>query len=126
MQCQNSIKDENHCKKAATYLANSRQQGVFSSKFVEASGNGYDLPYGCIAELEDHDYGYGYGNLSYVYWNPNGVSLSADGHIREVCYNPATSFDGNPNSSINIPSFQARLKKLYIQNLNIPYYLQKD
>ena len=96
MQCQNSIKDENHCKKAATYLANSRQQGVFSSKFVEASGNGYDLPYGCIAELEDHDYGNGYGNLSYVYWNPNGVAMSADGHIREVCYNPATSFDGNP------------------------------
>ena len=91
--CKHPITDSKHCKKAANVLANTAQQGLLLSKFVEVSGNGYDLPYGCIAELEKHEWGYGYGNLSYVYWNPRGVALSADGHIRTVCYNPETSFD---------------------------------
>ena len=93
--CENPITDLKHCKEAANVLANTAQQGLVLNKFVEVSGNGYDLPYGCIAELKKHERGYGFGNLSYVYWNPNGVALSADGHIRTICYNPKISFDSN-------------------------------
>ena len=100
-------------------MANTAQQGLLLSKFVEVSGNGYDLPYGCIAELEKHEWGYGYGNLSYVYWNPHGVALSADGHIRTVCYNPETSFDGKNQFGNEYPNFNLWFlnEKLYLHNI---------
>ena len=113
--CENPIKDLKHCKKAAAVLANTLQQGLLLSKFVEVSGNGYDLPNGCIAELEKHESGYGFGNLSYVYWNPNGVALSADGHIRTVCYNPKTSFDGKNRFGNEYPNLGLN-EKLHLRN----------
>ena len=90
--------------------------------FVEPSGNGYDLPKGCIVQMDDRvlreDFNTGRievdprcneitclqtitcrclkpGSIPrFVYWNPNGVAISNDKFIRTVCYNPHKAMDG--------------------------------
>ena len=57
-------------------------------KFVESSGNGYDLPKGCVLEILNFETPY------LMYWNPNGIAISNDFSIRAVCYNPHKAVDG--------------------------------
>ena len=90
--------------------------------FVKTSGNGYDLPKGCIVQMDDRllrqDIDTGRiavdpncNNMAchekmtciclnpgsiprFVYWNPNGVAISNDKLIRTICYNPHKAMDG--------------------------------
>ena len=89
--------------------------------FVEPSGNGYDLPKGCIVQMDDKLLSINWGTERvkvdpncddmkchqndctclrpgsiprFVYWNPNGVAISNDKLIRTICYNPHKAMDG--------------------------------
>ena len=89
--------------------------------FVQPSGNGYDLPKGCIVQMDDKLLSINWGTERvkvdpncddmkchqndctclrpgsiprFVYWNPNGVAISNDKFIRTICYNPHKAIDG--------------------------------
>ena len=47
---------------------------IIGATYVVSEGNGYDLPFGCLLSDE---------NL--IYWNPNGVAISADKKLRQIC-----------------------------------------
>ena len=52
------------------------------SSYVNMSGNGHDLPYGCILDnLPRHNA----NDLPWLYWNPEGVAISRDENIRQIC-----------------------------------------
>ena len=87
--------------------------------FVRPSGNGYDLPKGCIVQMDDELFSMNsdtgrmevapHCNMTclppkcmchrfvfprFVYWNPNGAGISNDKYIRTLCYNPHKAMDG--------------------------------
>ena len=68
--CENPVNSSKACKDIATNLS--------TVDYVSLRGDGHDLPHGCI-----------FDNLTLiqhrVYWNPKGVSLSADKNVRQVC-----------------------------------------
>ena len=47
------------------------------STFVSATGNGTDLPFGCISDSISYKH--------YVYWNPEGKAISNDPNLRQIC-----------------------------------------
>ena len=67
------------CKKAANILP--------TIQYVEANGTGHDLPYGCIVDKLSL-------KQNVVYWNPNGVAVSSDRNIRQVCKSKAGINEG--------------------------------
>ena len=102
--CNNPIRSESQCKKAADILKLNTHAGgsKIETKFIQLSGSGYDLPNGCIAELICPIFEM--GNVwpcppvpRLVYWNPNGVGISNDIGVRTVCFSPEKSFDGTTN-----------------------------
>ena len=91
--------------------------------FVQPSGKGYDLPNGCIVQMNDKSFrmNYNTGKIElapncnsttclppmclcldsagvklphFMYWNPNGFAISNDESIRTLCYNPHKAPDG--------------------------------
>ena len=75
-KCREPIYDDTACKIMA-------DAEVFEgSSYVNLTGEGHDLPYGCILETLPHDT----VHLSpRIYWNPEGVAVSNDERIRQVC-----------------------------------------
>ena len=65
-------------------------------RFVETSGNGYDLPNGCVVELVKMMPPKPYQPKipRFMYWNANGTAISNDPSFRTVCYNPQKAKDG--------------------------------
>ena len=103
--CNNPIRSESQCRKAAEVLKlNTKVNGYkIETKFIQLSGSGYDLPNGCIAELlcpitAMDDMWPCPPGPRLVYWNPNGIGISNDIGVRTVCYNPEKSFDGTTDS----------------------------
>ena len=68
--CTYLIKREDVCKKAATFFP--------GAVYTIASGNGFDLPYGCISDKTRPGY-------HYIYWNPSGAAISDDPNIQSIC-----------------------------------------
>ena len=68
--CKNSIRNESLCRESSKQLKD--------SKYATLNDGGNDLPYGCISDRTDKD-------NNYIFWNPNGVTRSADPHVREIC-----------------------------------------
>ena len=102
--CNNPIKSESRCRKAAEVLKlNDRAGGIgeIETHFLQSSDNGYDLPKGCISEvicfISEDDHIPCRQVPRFVYWNPNGIAISNDIRIRTVCYNPPNSYDGKTN-----------------------------
>ena len=60
--------------------------------YVKASGDGYDLPYGCVFYRSKNLDG---SNSSkyYIFWNPKGVTLSIDEDIQQICLDCNTDKD---------------------------------
>ena len=52
------------------------------SSYVNLIGDGHDLPFGCISETLHHDTAH---LLRRIYWNPEGVAVSNDDRIRQIC-----------------------------------------
>ena len=70
------ISDDTDCK----MIANA---GVLeSSSYMKLTGDGHDLPYGCILETFSNDTGHLFPR---IYWNPEGVAVSNDERIRQLC-----------------------------------------
>ena len=78
--CENPIHKESIC------ISSANQVDKF--KFMKVNGTGVDLPYGCILDKTNPV-------TSYVYWNPNGVAISADPQIREICLENEDPLEGN-------------------------------
>ena len=111
--------------------------------FVRPSGNGYDLPKGCIVQMDDELFRLPDDGMSevapncnnvtcvppecichrftfprFVYWNPNGVAKSNDKYIRTLCYNPHKAMDGTDMFF----EYQTYQKDKYINiTLNVSY-----
>ena len=94
--CHNPIVNEARCRKAARVI-NKGWDHSKDLRFVQPSGNGYDLPKGCIMEMNPAYPAF----PRFVYWNPNGVALSNDPSFRTICYNPDKPIDGISNLSRN-------------------------
>ena len=89
--CNNPVNNTNDCKEAATLTLN--------ATFVNADGDGYDLPYGCVSDKVT-------SGQHRLYWNPKGVAVSNDPNVRQVCKESVgTRFDGMFN-----------MKKVYPDN----------
>ena len=65
------------CKKAAESLE--------SAIYVEAKGNGKQLPHGCV--MDDVTPG-----QTYVYWNKDGGVKSFDPYLKTICQNLINDF----------------------------------
>ena len=130
--CLSPIENESRCIKASKVLIKAQQDVIGLPKslkmlpFVRPSGNGYDVPKGCIVQMDDRlssmDFDTGrievdphcndktcLGKMTctclkpgtlprFVYWNPNGVAISNDRFIRTICYNPHKAMDGTDMS----------------------------
>ena len=64
------------CKEAHEWLQR-ELPSYKGSKFIDAAGNGSDLPYGCISDKVSDNH--------YVYWNTDGNVISADSNLRLIC-----------------------------------------
>ena len=70
------IQNSKRCEEAHKWLQ--RQLPSYEeSKFIVASGNGSELPYGCISDMVS--------GAHYVYWNTDGDVISADSRLRSIC-----------------------------------------
>ena len=78
MSCQNPVNETKVCQEAAS---------LAKVEFLTAEnihGDGGDLPYGCISDKVTPGF-------HYIYWNPNGVAISGDPNIRQICQEQDTS-----------------------------------
>ena len=71
------IGDPNECKLAHDYLKKKYPNFFKDSTFVHASGDGVDLPFGCISDMVSQKH--------YVYWNPDGKTISSDPKLSVIC-----------------------------------------
>ena len=71
-----TIKSLPECKNAQKMLT---KYDIYfkDSTFVPASGNGTDLPFGCISDKTSYQH--------YVYWNSEGKAISNDPNLRQIC-----------------------------------------
>ena len=72
--CYTPVKTRIDCKRASKEF-----EGAI---YVTAQGDGHDLPRGCI-------YDKSHGAMHFIFWNPDGVALSNDPDICQVC-NPSS------------------------------------
>ena len=75
--CIYPISDGVVCKKVA-------EAKIFKgSTYVNLTGKGHDLPYGCILDTLPRPQANG---LSWLYWNPGGVAISRDKNVQQICF----------------------------------------
>ena len=55
--------------------------------FENKTGEGIDLPSGCISDRSNP-------GIHYVFWNPKGVAISSDTRVRSVCKESDFSYEG--------------------------------
>ena len=67
------------CKEAANVWSN--------GSYIMIKGKGHDLPYGCILDSITSE-------QTSVYWNPDGVAISADPNVRQICDDKLDLFKG--------------------------------
>ena len=53
------------------------------STYVNLTGEGHDLPYGCILDTLPRPDANG---MNWLYWNPGGLASSRDKNIRQICF----------------------------------------
>ena len=85
--CTNAVADKHDCSKAAWYFNRiGLILNVYGETFTfieDLAEGGYDLPKGCIIDMVK--YTMLITPITYVYWNPNGVVLSSDIRVKQVC-----------------------------------------
>ena len=75
--------DPSECKLAQEYLK--KTDVTFKdATFVHASGDGADLPFGCISDMVSQKH--------YVYWNPDGTAISSDPKLTQICKDSKGNF----------------------------------
>ena len=84
--CKNPVNSKNKCKEAAKFINSEK-----NVTFTKAIGKGHDLPDGCIFYTKMIN---SWMKKQYIFWNPNGVALSFDDKIQQVCYELENSFAG--------------------------------
>ena len=80
-----SINNTEECKIAQLWLQKNNPK-FQSSRFINASGDGSSLPFGCISDKVSNNH--------YIYWNPEGMTISADPNLRLICKNNMASYVG--------------------------------
>ena len=73
--CEVPVSDETLCQKIGNIKG-------LSFTYVNLTGEGVDLPYGCISDTLHSNPPHGAHRL---YWNPLGVAVSNDTDIRQIC-----------------------------------------
>ena len=85
--CKHPVSSIRECKKAVIFLS--------KAVYVDGTGMGHDLPYGCIA----------HNTISHqivIYWNPNGVTVSNDTNVRQVCNDKIDLYEGTYTLKLEI------------------------
>ena len=77
--CKHPVSSIRECKKAVNFLS--------KAVYVDGTGMGHDLPYGCIAHNT-------ISQQIVLYWNPNGVTVSKDPNVRQVCNDKVDLYEG--------------------------------
>ena len=77
--CENSIDKKEICITSANQFS--------KIEFMVGNGTGVDLPKGCILDKTNEEH-------HYVFWNPNGVAISEDPKIREICFENEDPLEG--------------------------------
>ena len=77
--CITPVDNKKSCIKASMSLNVSNPFDFNNIMYVKKRGEGKELPKGCVIDGLDT-------NVTYVYWNPEGVALSADRRIRQICF----------------------------------------
>ena len=79
-----TIKTWQECKDAQEKMKKVYTHDFATSVFINATGNGYDLPKGCVSDTlrEKH----------YFYWNPEGTTISLDPRIEQVCKHQLSAY----------------------------------
>ena len=72
-----NIRTWEECKDAQENLKQIYNGSFASSIFINATGQGGDLPKGCVSDT--------LGQKHYFYWNPEGGAISHDPNIEQVC-----------------------------------------
>ena len=81
--CQDPITNETLCKIVS-------EDNVFEgSNYVNMTGDGHDLPYGCILDTLSY---YSTNGSARIYWNPQGVGIPRDKNIRQICASGRSEF----------------------------------
>ena len=75
--CSTPVNNENNCEVSTRYFTTETNVAIFSTM----NGTGYDLPRGCIYDAVTKEK----TGKTFVYWNPNGLVLSTDPNIRQIC-----------------------------------------
>ena len=81
--CEKPIPDVTVCKMVA------ESKVIERSSFENLTGDGHDLPYGCILDTLHFHSSHG---LQKIYWNPKGVAISRDENIRQICLSGKCGF----------------------------------
>ena len=85
--CQSPVNNMNECYTAA----NLAKSTLLTSE--NKTGQGIDLPSGCISDRSNL-------GIHYVFWNPKGVALSSDSRVRSICKESDFSYEGILISSL--------------------------
>ena len=75
--CETPVSTKEHCQMAAEYFTNTTYASIRKPGFAANFTN--DIPYGCIWDTVTQD-------KTYIYWNQNGIVLSNDSNILQICY----------------------------------------
>ena len=51
-------------------------------------GDGTDLPFGCISDRTK-------SGIHSIFWNPNGLAISADPKVRQICLEQDQPYEGS-------------------------------
>ena len=74
--CQEPITNGTLCKIVS---GNNIFEGL---NYVNMTGGGHDLPYGCILDTSSY---YSTNGSGRIYWNPQGAAIPRDKNIRQIC-----------------------------------------
>ena len=88
--CKNPVDTREQCIAAAKFI--DHEKDVI---FAKATGEGDDLPHGCIFYRKHRFVGkLLVSTQRYIFWNPKGGLLSLDEDVQQVCYESGTSSTG--------------------------------
>ena len=81
MPCQNPINSLKQCTIAGW------EATTHDKPLDNISGDGIHLPFGCISDRTT-------SGIHSIFWNPNGIAISADPKLRQICVEQDRPFEG--------------------------------
>ena len=81
ISCRNPVNNSLSCTSAGN------EANLYDQPSGDHSGNGTDLPFGCISARTT-------SGAHSIFWNPNGMAISDDPKVRQICVDQDKPFEG--------------------------------